>query len=524
MRISERLSFFSVLTLGALLGGGCEIMAQVDRSQIDPGSGGAAGQGGDGPGGGGQGGGGQGGGGQGGGGQGGGGQGGGGQGGGGQGGGGQGGGPTGCVIIEDCPAPAGPCEETTCTNGVCGFSPLPDQTPIANQTMGDCKAIVCDGAGNSTEINDDLDVLVDATECTIDFCTAGTPMSMPTGFGAPCMEGNGELCDGNGVCVPSTCGDAAISGAEVCDDGNTDDGDGCDSNCTPTGCGNGIPTFGEECDDGNMVEDDDCTSTCKVYGCGNGIVEGTEACDDGNFVDGDGCDSNCTMTGCGNGALSSDEGCDDENMMDGDGCSATCQPEADWQCTTNQIPSVCTLSETDCGDGMDNDNDGMTDVADSDCALANEIFGCNAGETMYVMSSVDVPKSVADEEVVLSRITASHPGLVKRAVVKLSITHPFVTDLDIALVSPFGTRVALSTDNGEDGMNYTDTLFDDACMTSIYEGTAPFTGCYWPQDPLLMLVDEAADGEWALEVGDDALGDQGFVKAWSLALCVAPLP
>jgi subtilisin-like proprotein convertase family protein len=211
-------------------------------------------------------------------------------------------------------------------------------------------------------------------------------------------------------------------------------------------------------------------------------------------------------------------------MMDGDGCSATCLIEADYQCTVDQVPNICFLSETDCGDGMDNDNDGMADAADSDCALAMGLPPCTAGEALYVLNSIDVPKNIPDEAVIFSRIAASHAGLVKRAVVKLSITHPFDADLDIALVSPFGTRIALSTDNGEDGSDYIDTVFDDSCMTSIYEGVAPFTGCYWPQDPLLMLTDEPSDGEWFLEVGDDALGDEGFVQSWSLALCVGPLP
>jgi len=53
---------------------------------------------------------------------------------------------------------------------------------------------------------------------------------------------------------------------ELCDDGNTIDGDGCDSNCRPTGCGNAIVTAGEECDDGNTISNDTCSSACFL-GC-----------------------------------------------------------------------------------------------------------------------------------------------------------------------------------------------------------------------------------------------------------------
>jgi cysteine-rich repeat protein len=72
-------------------------------------------------------------------------------------------------------------------------------------------------------------------------------------------------------------------------------------------------------------------------------------CDDGNTNDGDGCSGtcepecgyNCTVTGtglsqcrprCGDGVTSSIEQCDDGNVLPGDGCSPTCTIEAEWEC------------------------------------------------------------------------------------------------------------------------------------------------------------------------------------------------
>jgi cysteine-rich repeat protein len=60
------------------------------------------------------------------------------------------------------------------------------------------------------------------------------------------------------------CGDGVADSGEECDDGNTSDGDGCDSNCAVTRCGNGITTAGEECDDGNNENGDGCDSNCEV--------------------------------------------------------------------------------------------------------------------------------------------------------------------------------------------------------------------------------------------------------------------
>lgn len=62
--------------------------------------------------------------------------------------------------------------------------------------------------------------------------------------------------------------------------------------------------------------------TYTLQACGNGGVEGTEACDDGNTQDGDGCSSACTIEPavCGDGVVQSDEECDDGNDIGDDGC------------------------------------------------------------------------------------------------------------------------------------------------------------------------------------------------------------
>jgi len=94
--------------------------------------------------------------------------------------------------------------------------------------------------------------------------------------------------------MATVCGDGIKSDDEMCEDGNLEDGDGCDRNCTPTACGNGIQTLGESCDDGNSTDGDGCDHNCTETACGNGIVTDGEACDDGNNADGDGCSRTCT--------------------------------------------------------------------------------------------------------------------------------------------------------------------------------------------------------------------------------------
>jgi cysteine-rich repeat protein len=96
----------------------------------------------------------------------------------------------------------------------------------------------------------------------------------------------------------SMCGNGALEPGEECDDGNAEDGDGCDGNCTASRCGNGVATGGEVCDDGNALDTDGCTAMCVAARCGDGLLyAGVEGCDDGaNGIAGDGCEASCALS------------------------------------------------------------------------------------------------------------------------------------------------------------------------------------------------------------------------------------
>lgn len=112
--------------------------------------------------------------------------------------------------------------------------------------------------------------------------------------------------------------------------------------------------------------------------CGNGTVETGEECDDGNTTDGDGCDSSCkyemvlippVYVECGNGTVEIGEECDDGNTTSGDGCSSTCETEED-ACPNlsgfqSSVPSgyekvsgeCLPIEEVACGEWYDVDED-----------------------------------------------------------------------------------------------------------------------------------------------------------------------
>ena len=205
------------------------------------------------------------------------------------------------------------------------------------------------------------------------------------------------LVVGAGACASGTpgavevCGDGLLVGAEECDDGNTEMGDGCDalcaiedgyacdddaepSVCGPL-CGDGLVVGTEVCDGsalngttceslelggGELACDDTCqmdTSGCLAYTCGNGVLDGSEECD-GADAGGETCEnlgydggtlactvgctidsSACLLFSCGNGVVEGVEGCDDGNVAAGDGCSSNCSVEEGWACVGQ--PSVC---------------------------------------------------------------------------------------------------------------------------------------------------------------------------------------
>ena len=104
-----------------------------------------------------------------------------------------------------------------------------------------------------------------------------------------------------------------------------------------------------------------------------------------------------------------------------------------------------------------------------------------------------------------------------------SMTHPYVSDIQMVLVSPSGKSVVLFGGVGWDGDNFENTCLGGRNNPSIFNSSAPFTGTFSPQQSLGQQNNgQSANGIWKLRIWDTNPQDQGFLQAWSITFSNQP--
>jgi subtilisin-like proprotein convertase family protein len=171
----------------------------------------------------------------------------------------------------------------------------------------------------------------------------------------------------------------------------------------------------------------------------------------------------------------------------------------------------------------DLDGDGVRDSGEPGLPGRNVYLDVNDNgnfdQQAVHLESLAVPQAISDRTTTTSQVVVTgFVDVLSDVNVELMITHTYDADLDVFLVSPYGTRVELFTDVGGSDNDFLDTVLDDQSPFSITEGVAPFITAFRPEGQLADFVGEDPNGIWTLEITDDAARDIGTLVRWGLVL------
>jgi subtilisin-like proprotein convertase family protein len=156
---------------------------------------------------------------------------------------------------------------------------------------------------------------------------------------------------------------------------------------------------------------------------------------------------------------------------------------------------------------MDQDGDGTAGEAEDYLGAAAYQFNSAAPGLIADNGTTDFP-------LVIGRSLS-----VKDVNVRVNLSHPYVSDLEVQLISPANKVLRLFNHRGADGNDLHDTRFDDQAGKTIDLATAPYAGVFRPDGGTLAdLIGDDAQGTWTLRVIDGFAGGTGQLNSWGLTI------
>ncbi len=103
--------------------------------------------------------------------------------------------------------------------------------------------------------------------------------------------------------------------------------------------------------------------------------------------------------------------------------------------------------------------------------------------------------------------------------VSFSMSHTWVSDIEIRLINPSGKSEILFDNHGGNGDHFINTVFSSASNNPIALGIPPYYGDYQPSYPLDSLYTGDPNGLWTLEVEDySPVVDHGKWHDWGIKI------
>lgn len=142
--------------------------------------------------------------------------------------------------------------------------------------------------------------------------------------------------------------------------------------------------------------------------------------------------------------------------------------------------------------------------------------------TCLTATSTNVPITIPTTANVTanSTLNVTSTNTVSDANVTIDITHSWVNDMTITLISPSGTQVQLVVQPCTSvALNDITATFDDAGVPIVCGNNPAISGVVNPAQALSAFNGEPMNGTWTLRVLDSFNQDGGSINGWSLNLC-----
>jgi len=139
----------------------------------------------------------------------------------------------------------------------------------------------------------------------------------------------------------------------------------------------------------------------------------------------------------------------------------------------------------------------------------------------YVSTNVPITiPLVANTTPFISTLNVPSTNVISDVNVTINISHTWVNDMTVSLISPAGTEIQLVTRpcTSSARANITAT-FDDSGMSLVCATNPAISGTIIPFQPLTGFNGQTMNGTWQLKVVDPYNEDGGAINSWSLNLC-----
>ncbi len=139
-----------------------------------------------------------------------------------------------------------------------------------------------------------------------------------------------------------------------------------------------------------------------------------------------------------------------------------------------------------------------------DSGTTDPFFLDVGGPACHSEPSDDTPQAINDYSTTYSQVIYPDPVTIAEVRVPVDISHTYIGDLEIQLLSPSGTHVMLHNRSGGSANDIVGTYGEDLT----------------PAESLDAFIGESATGgAWQMDVYDAAGGDTGVLNSWSLTIC-----